>query len=111
MRKVSVFRNSIFAGVLTEENRHSYVFRYDASYYANAALPAVSLTLPKTSPEYRSDHLFPCFFNLLSEGVNRALQSQRLRLDENDHVGFLLATGGSDTLGALTFKPLNKPLP
>lgn len=36
--------------------------------------------------------LVPYFFNMLSEGANRQLQSTLLHIDENDDFGILLAT-------------------
>ena len=29
MRQVKVYRNNVFAGLLTEENRNTYLFKYD----------------------------------------------------------------------------------
>ena len=75
MRKLAVYRNGVLAGTLTEENRSLYVFTYDEAYFNNVDCPAISLTLPKQQREYRSVFLFPFFFNLLSEGFNRKLQS------------------------------------
>jgi serine/threonine-protein kinase HipA len=95
------------AGRLTEEDRGSYVFRYDDRYLANGQLPAVSLTLPKTQVEYRGTHLFPFFSNMLSEGVNRRLQCRVFKIDENDDFGLLSATAQVDTVGAVTVKPVN----
>jgi serine/threonine-protein kinase HipA len=43
---------------------------------------------------------------MLSEGVNRKLQSTQLRIDEDDSFGLLMATAQSDTIGAVTVKPL-----
>lgn len=106
MRAMEIYRNGMLAGILTEENRKQYVFTYDDSYYHNPTCPAVSLTLPKTQKEYRSDYLFPFFFNMLSEGVNRKLQSTQLRIDEEDHFGLLLATAQYDTIGAITVKSI-----
>lgn len=99
-----MLRNGKKAGILTEVDRHLYVFRYDDIYFADPSQPAISLTLPKTQQEYRSDFLFPFFFNLLSEGVNRKLQCLQLRIDEDDHFGLLQATAQSDTIGAVTMK-------
>lgn len=106
MRELAIYRNGIQAGTLIEENRRSFVFRYDDLYYLDPEQPAVSLTLPKTQKEYKSEVLFPFFFNLLSEGVNRKLQSLLLRIDEGDHFGLLEATAQYDTIGAVTVKPL-----
>jgi HipA-like protein len=106
MRTVEVYRNGELAGLLTEQNRNSYVFRYDTAYFFDDGKPAISLTLPKTQQEYKSKFLFPFFFNMLSEGVNRKLQSTQLKIDENDNFGLLMATAQYDTIGAITVKPL-----
>lgn len=106
MRAIEIYRNGILAGTLTEENRQRYVFRYDDNYYNDANKPGISLTLPKTQKEYSSEFLFPFFFNMLSEGVNRKLQSTQLRIDEEDNFGLLAATAQFDTIGAITVKPI-----
>jgi len=104
MRKLAVYRNKEYAGTLTEESRDSYIFRYDNAYFDNNNKPAISLTLPKSQQEYRSKVLFPFFFNMLSEGVNRQLQSRLLKIDEKDDFGLLAATARYDTVGAVTVK-------
>lgn len=106
MRAIEIYRNGILAGTLTEENRQRYVFRYDDNYFFDANKPGISLTLPKTQKEYSSEFLFPFFFNMLSEGVNRKLQSTQLRIDEEDNFGLLAATAQFDTIGAITVKPI-----
>ncbi len=106
MRKAAVYRNGELLGTIIEESRSSYIFRYDDSWFADAKKPAVSLTLSKSQQEYRSEFLFPFFFNLLSEGVNRKLQSTQLKVDEDDSFGLLLATAQYDTIGAITLQPL-----
>ncbi len=108
MRKAAVYRNGELLGTLTEESRSSYIFRYEDKWFADAKKPAVSLTLPKSQQEYRSEFLFPFFFNLLSEGVNRKLQSKQLKIDEADYFGLLLATAQYDTIGAITVKPITE---
>lgn len=105
MRKVKVYRNKVLAGILIQENKSSYIFKYSDSYFANDSLPAVSLTLPKSQQEYKSTFLFPFFFNMLSEGVNRKLQSRQLKIDEKDYFGLLMETAKYDTIGAITLKP------
>lgn len=107
MRAVEVYRNGILAGTLTEEHRRRYIFMYDDSYYCDVRRPDISLTLPKTQKEYVSDCLFPFFSNMLSEGVNRKLQTTQLRIDETDDFGLLAATAQNDTVGAVTVKPLS----
>ena len=107
MRALEVFYNGDFAGTLTEENRRMFLFRYNEGYFNDATKPAISLTLPKKEREYRSEFLFPFFFNMLSEGVNRKLQSVQLRIDENDSFGLLMSTSQDDTIGAVTTKPIS----
>lgn len=103
---MEIYRNGTLAGTLTEENRQHFVFRYDDNYLNDSTHPAISLTLPKTQKEYSSEFLFPFFFNMLSEGVNRKLQSTQLRIDEEDNFGLLMATAQYDTIGAVTVKPI-----
>ncbi len=106
MRKLEIYRNQEPAGILTEHDRKHYSFRYTDAWYADPAKPAISLTLPKTQQQYDAGYLFPFFFNLLSEGVNRALQSRALRIDEVDDFGLLSATAQNDTIGPITVKSI-----
>lgn len=105
MRAMEIYRNGILAGILIEENRQHYVFKYDDKYFNDTSKSAISLTLPKSQKEYSSKFLFPFFFNMLSEGVNRKLQCTQLRIDEEDNFGLLAATAQYDTIGAITVKP------
>lgn len=106
MRQAIVFKYDIPVGLLTEED-NGYKFIYDDSYLSDNSKPSISLTMPKTQREYISKFLFPAFSNLLSEGVNRKLQSRSLKIDENDSFGLLLATANFDTVGAITVKPID----
>ena len=106
MRLAEVYRNGVLAGVLSEDEHHHFTFEYDDTYFSNPDNPAISLTIPKSKKRYHSEILFPFFFNMLSEGANRKLQSRTLRIDEKDHFGLLLATARDDTIGAITIKPL-----
>ncbi|MEA5260944.1 HipA N-terminal domain-containing protein [Arcicella aquatica] len=107
MRQLAVYRNGILAGILTEENREKYLFKYDDNYLLSIENQSISLTLPKSTQVYTSEILFPFFYNMLSEGVNKKLQSITLKIDENDHFGLLSKTSQYDTIGAITLKPLN----
>ena len=104
MRKAGVYRNGILAGILTEESRASYSFRYDDMYFNDGSKSAISLTLPKTQQEYRGEHIFPFFSNMIAEGANLAIQSRYLKIDERDILSLLDATASSDTIGAVTIK-------
>jgi serine/threonine-protein kinase HipA len=98
--------NKIPAGILAENNDGSYTFRYDDLYYSDPQATAISLTLPKTQQEYRSATLFPFFYNLLSEGVNKRIQCRLLKIDEDDHFGHLMATACYDVIGAVTVEKI-----
>ena len=106
MRAMEIYLKQVLAGVLIEETRNHYVFRYEDDYYKDPNKPAISLTMPKTQKEYSSPYLFPVFSNMLSEGANRKLQSRLLQIDENDDFGILMATGQYDTIGAITIKKI-----
>lgn len=106
MRKAKVYRNGDFAGILAETDNGTYIFTYDTTYFNDNSKIGISLTLPKTQLEYTSKHLFPFFYNMLSEGTNRTVQSKQLKIDENDFFGLLLATAQFDTIGAVTFKQI-----
>ena len=109
MRKAEVYRNGILAGILTEENRGSYLFRYDDTYLNDSNKSAISLTLPKTQQEYHSEHMFPFFSNMIAEGANLAIQTRYLKIDERDVLSLLGATASTDTIGAVTVKLIEQP--
>ena len=54
MQRGIVYYNGIKAGVL-EYNTDGYVFAYAEEYFHNNAMPAVSLTLPKTQQQHTSN--------------------------------------------------------
>lgn len=103
--KGAVYNNNILAGFLEKDANDKYSFIYEDSYFRDSGNPAISLTFPKTMKEYRSDHLFPFFFGLLSEGTNKEIQCRLLKIDEKDDYTRLLLTAGDDTIGAITVKP------
>lgn len=102
MRQCKVFVNDHEAGLLMETDSHSYIFIYHEGYDGKP----VCLAMPVRQEPYSSENLFPFFFNLLSEGANREMQSRLLHVDENDDFGILLATAQTDTIGAVTVKPI-----
>ena len=106
MRKAKVFRNGKYAGMLKEENRNSYQFEYDDAYFYDSSKPAISLTLPKNKKRFQSKYLFPFFYNMLSEGVNKRLQSRHLKIDEKDHFGLLLAIAKYEIIGPVSIEKI-----
>ncbi|MEG0899740.1 MAG: HipA N-terminal domain-containing protein [Oscillospiraceae bacterium] len=106
MRQAKVFSNGVLAGMLTETDSGKYIFCYDDSFLIDEKQTAISLSFPKSQREFSSETLFPFFFNMLSEGTNKAIQCQTLKIDENDAFGLLLATAHTDTIGAIIVKKI-----
>ncbi|QYH37653.1 phosphatidylinositol kinase [Algoriphagus sp. NBT04N3] len=105
MKSARVLRNGELVGILSKSESGKYSFVYEDSWFSHPDKPSVSLTLPKSKKEYYSDHLFPFFFNMLSEGVNLKLQARQFQIDEDDFFTILLKTADSDTIGAITVEP------
>ena len=102
MRACKVYVHDTEAGILEETDNKEYVFTYHENYQGEP----VCLAMPVRQEPYHSDYLFPYFFNMLSEGANRQVQSTLLHIDEKDDFGIMLATAQYDTIGAVTVKPL-----
>ncbi len=106
MRRCEVLVHGMMAGVLTETDPpRQYLFEYDHDYIDGNNAP-VCLAMPLRIEPYSSPDLFPFFFNMLSEGDNRELQSTALHIDKDDDFGILLATARYDTIGAVTVRPM-----
>jgi HipA-like protein len=106
MAKGGVYINGVLAGILEKEADGIYRFRYEDGYFNDNSRPAISLTLPKTIQAYEGTNLFPFFYGLLAEGVNKDIQCRLLKIDEEDDFTRLLKTAGEDTIGAITVKEL-----
>lgn len=100
-----VYNNGVLAGFIDKAENGGYIFTYEDSYFKNQQSPPISLTLPKSSRQHQSEKLFPFFFGLLSEGINKDIQCRLYKIDENDDFTRLLLTAGDDTIGAITVKP------
>lgn len=105
-KKAEVYNNDKLAGMLEKTSQGDYVFSYDQGYFDDPDTSSISLTLPKTNQTYRSDKLFPFFYGLLSEGVNKQTQCRLLKIDEKDYFSLLLKTANTDTIGSITVKEL-----
>lgn len=106
MRQALVLSNKMVAGTLTETDDMRYIFQYDDRYLIDPTQRAISLAFPKRKETFICDELFPFFFNMLSEGANKAIQCKSLKIDENDAFGLLLATAKYDTIGTITIEKL-----
>lgn len=102
MQQGKVFRNKIFVGILKKTSQKEYIFKYDESYLSNEKSKAIAFSFPLQKEEFKEDHLFAFFFNMLSEGSQKKLQVKKLKLDENDDFSRLLITAQTDTIGSVT---------
>lgn len=101
MRSAKILYKNEEAGILRETDDGLFEFHYHKNWVENPSKPPISLTLPKTNEVYRSEFLFPFFYNMLPEGANKQAVCFNLRIDESDHLGILMATAKSDTIGAV----------
>jgi serine/threonine-protein kinase HipA len=101
MRSGQVFFKNELAGVLSQLDNGSFTFKYTPFWFNDTNKPSISLNLPKTSMDYQSPTLFPFFFNLIPEGVNKLLICKKKRIDLTDYFGLLLEVAGDDTIGAV----------
>lgn len=61
--------------------------------------------LAKSRAVHRSNVLFPFFYGLLAEGVQKRLQCRGLKIDENDHFTRLAETCRQGVIGAAYVEP------
>ena len=106
MNTAIVYRNSEAAGKLAITKSGFYIFKYDDAWFLDPSKRSICLSLPKSVQEYRSKSLFTFFENLLAEGENRTIQYKGLNIQAGDFFSLLLATAGSNTIGAVTTRPL-----
>ncbi|WP_081212295.1 HipA N-terminal domain-containing protein [Salegentibacter sediminis] len=108
MRQATIFYKGKEAGILKQHDNGSFSFRYLDSWLADPENPSISLTLPRSQPEYHSEYLFPFFYNMLPEGANKQIVCQANRLDTDDYFGILMNTARYDTVGAITVKKIKE---
>lgn len=101
MRTAQVYYKNELSGVLSQMDDGSFVFRYDNRWFNDRSKPSISLTLPKLTMELQASTLFPFFFNMIPEGVNKRLICRLKRIDLDDYFGILLEVACGDTIGAV----------
>lgn len=108
MRQAAIYYKGEQAGILQQDDHGHFSFRYLDSWLADPNKPSISLTLPRSQPEYKSKYLFPFFYNMLPEGTNRQTVCQMERLDLDDYFGILMTTAKYDTVGAITVQKIKE---
>ncbi|HPS57718.1 MAG TPA: HipA N-terminal domain-containing protein [Spirochaetota bacterium] len=105
MRRAEIYFEAKPAGILTEDE-NGYSFRYHKNY-TEGKNPPVSLTLPLSEDEYRSNVLFPFFDGLIPEGWLLDIAERTWKLNPRDRMGLLLACC-SDCIGAVSVRHLKE---
>lgn len=101
-RTAYVYVRNTFAGTLKETD-FGYSFLYDSEYLDNPTSTSVSITLPKSNKEYKSNILFPFFDGLIPEGWLLNVVSHNWKIDKNDRFGILLIAC-NDPIGNVSIK-------
>ncbi|MGV0857304.1 HipA N-terminal domain-containing protein [Empedobacter brevis] len=104
MRVAQIIYKGERAGVLTQLDNGSFHFTYNEDWLSDDSKPSISLTMPKSQIEFESDTLFPFFYHLLPEGVNKRMICKTYKIDKDDSFGILLQASKVDTVGAVTIE-------
>lgn len=107
MRNAEVLYKKELAGILTQLDDGSFRFKYHDYWFNDTSKPAISLTLSKQKQVYKSNYLFPFFYNMLPEGSNKQTVCFENRIDAKDYFSILINTANKDTIGAVTIKKID----
>ncbi|MCC6789710.1 MAG: type II toxin-antitoxin system HipA family toxin [Hyphomonadaceae bacterium] len=103
-RRLSIWWDGQLVGALQIDEHGDMSFAYDTSWLADAARPALSMSLPKRDAPFRRRECRPFFAGLLPEEAQREAVARVLGLSTGNDFALLEALGG-DVAGALTFWP------
>ena len=92
-RRGEVYFKDQLSGSIEKKEDGSFIFVYEEN------APSVSLTLPNTKSDYRSEDLFPFFDGLIPEGWLLNLAQKNWKIPKNDRMTLLLTTC-QDCIGA-----------
>ncbi len=106
MRQAEIYFKGEKAGLLTQLDNGNFIYEYNDLWILDDSKPSISLTLPKNKKKYKSDYLFPFFYNMLPEGTNKQVVCKHMRIDNDDFFSLLLITARYDTIGAVTVKKI-----
>jgi serine/threonine-protein kinase HipA len=101
MRNATILFKNEEAGILTQHDDGSFLFRYHNAWVVDKNKQSISLTLPKSEKEFQSKFLFPFFYNMLPEGSNKQVVCKLNRIDMDDYFGLLTTTAKNDSIGAV----------
>ncbi|MFT7054944.1 MAG: serine/threonine-protein kinase HipA [Roseivirga sp.] len=100
MKKAKIYMHDKWAGILRED-QDGFHFQYEKNYFKEGEVEAISLTLPITAEEYKSQTLFPFFDGLIPEGWLLEIAEKNWKINSRDRMSLLLATC-KDCIGAVS---------
>lgn len=104
MRQAKIYNQSLFAGILTEDE-NGYTFQYDVDYLQSADAEAISLTIPLSANPYIEKILFPFFDGLIPEGWLLDIAEKNWKINRRDRMSLLLVCC-RDCIGAVSVESI-----
>ena len=109
-KSLSVWWNGAITGTLQIDEHGDLAFAYEASWLADPATRAVSLSLPKRTEPFNRRETRPFFAGLLPEEGQREAVARALGVSKANDFRLLEQLGG-DVAGALTLWPAGEAPP
>ncbi len=106
MRKAKILYKDELSGILTQLDDGGFIFQYDELWLNNSTKPNISFSFPKSNEVFKSDYLFPFFYHMLPEGINKTILCKTFGIDNHDDFGLLLNIAQHDTIGAIKVKKI-----
>ncbi|MGO9547324.1 MAG: type II toxin-antitoxin system HipA family toxin [Rhodomicrobium sp.] len=103
-KALSVWWDNTVVGTLSLNRHGDMRFTYSGAWLADAANPALSVSLPKRPESFSRRECRPFFEGLLPEAAQRDAVAKALGISSGNEFQLLDALGG-DVAGALTFWP------
>lgn len=105
MKKAKIYMHKHWAGTLVEDDE-GFFFSYREEYLQSDEAESISLTLPLTAKDYKSQLLFPFFDGLIPEGWLLDVVEKNWKLDIRDRMEILLVTC-KDCIGAVSVEQID----
>lgn len=103
MKKAKILIYNQPAGILSQQDDGSFVFRYNDDYIDTP----IALTIPVRDEPYLFKTFPPFFDGLLPEGPQLEGLLKQRKIDKNDYFSQLIAVGG-DLVGAVTVETFDE---
>ncbi len=109
-KKLKVYLNKIFVGILEQNVSGGLSFSYDEKYLILKNAEPLSISLPLSLEVFKANSVKPFFSGLLPEGDQLSLVANSLKVSERNPFALLYEIG-RDCAGAVEILPENEKLP